>query len=65
MKLKNVFVSASLVIGSCLSMNTAAQAASFTTNFTPADPDSTEDIFLESITQHGKTISHFSFVESV
>lgn len=64
MKVKNIFVSASLVAGSLLSINTAAQAASFTTNFTPNNPNPTENIWLQSIEQNGYTVSDFHLVES-
>ncbi|MEA5578546.1 exosortase-dependent surface protein XDP2 [Anabaena sp. UHCC 0451] len=64
MKSQNIFLTAGLLLGSFLAMTTTAQAASFTTNFTPNNPDPKSDILLQSITQNGKTISNFSFLKS-
>lgn len=64
MKPQNILLSAGLLLGSFLAMTTTAKAASFTTNFTPNNPDPKADILLQSIQQNGKTISNFSFVKS-
>lgn len=64
MNAKTLSVSASLALGSLLLMTSTAKAASFTTNFTPNSPDPKADIWLQSITQNGKTFSNFSLVES-
>ncbi|MBD2566883.1 exosortase-dependent surface protein XDP2 [Anabaena lutea] len=64
MKAQNLLISASLVISSVVAMAASAQAASFTTNFTPNNPDPKADIWLQSVTQNGKTVSNFSLVKS-
>jgi hypothetical protein len=63
MKAKQILISGSLVTSSILLMSISAQAASFTTNVSQKS-DPTQDIFLQSVEQNGKTITNFSFVKS-
>ncbi|MBD2627418.1 exosortase-dependent surface protein XDP2 [Trichormus variabilis] len=60
MNVKNAFIFTSLLCGAVLSSTNSAEAASFTSNVTGNDP--TKDIILNSITQNGKNISKFSYV---
>ncbi|MBV6626394.1 MAG: PEP-CTERM sorting domain-containing protein [Rivularia sp. (in: Bacteria)] len=64
MKFRKLVTSISLTIGSVLFVSNTAQAASFTSNVSQ-NSNAKEDIFLNSITQKGKTFSTFSYVESV
>jgi hypothetical protein len=62
-KIKNSILSMGFIATSILAVNNTAQAANFTTN-TSGSSSSTGNIFLQSITQNGKTFSDFSLVES-
>ncbi len=64
MKLKNFLVPAGLVISSVLAVSSSAQAANFTTQVNQQNSDATQDTWLQSITQNGKTVSNFSLVKS-
>jgi hypothetical protein len=60
MKVKNAFLSISLLCVGVFAGNSAAQAASFVSNISYTDP--TSDVILNSITQNGTTFNNFSFV---
>ncbi|MBD2691812.1 exosortase-dependent surface protein XDP2 [Anabaena catenula] len=60
MNVKNAFIFTSLLFGAVLSGTNSAEAASFTSNVTGNDP--TKDIILNSITQNGKNINNFSYI---
>ncbi|MGH1395612.1 MAG: exosortase-dependent surface protein XDP2 [Trichormus sp.] len=68
MKVKNIFISTGLVLSAVLGVSSNAQAASFTTNFTPNPfnpaTDSTKDITLQSIEQNGFTTDDFILVKT-
>lgn len=61
---KNFLFSTGLALSTVVGLSGAAQAASFTTNFTPNPANPRGNIFLQSITQNGFTRSNFNFVES-
>lgn len=63
MRIKSLFTSVSLVLGTVLAVSNSAQAASFTTNVNQKS-DTKADILLESIEQNGQTITEFSFVNN-
>lgn len=60
MKLRNAFISVSLVLGAICSGSEFAKAANFTSNISFTQP--TNDVILNSITQNGTTFNDFSFV---
>lgn len=60
MKLKNSFLSISLLCAGVLAGNGTAQAAGFVSNISYTNP--TRDVILNSITQNGTTFNNFSFV---
>lgn len=64
MKAKNLLFSTGLALSAVVGVSGAAQAASFTTNFTPNPADPTQDITLQSITQNGETSLSLNFVET-
>ncbi|BAY35900.1 hypothetical protein NIES2111_02180 [Nostoc sp. NIES-2111] len=65
MKAKNLLFSTGLALSAVVGVSSTAQAAIFTTNFTPDSPDPKEDIFLQFVTQNGRDSISFNFVESV
>lgn len=65
MRFHQIVFPTGLALSSVLAVSSSAEAASFTTNFTPNPADPKKDIFLESITQNGVTLSNFNYVESV
>ena len=62
MKITKLVTSIGLTVGSVLFVANSAQAASFTSNVSQKT-DPKKDIFLDSITQQGKTFSNLSFVK--
>jgi hypothetical protein len=62
---KKLILSTGIALSAVVGVSGAAQAASFTTTFTPSpNPDPKGNIFLQSVTQNGVTFSSFNFVES-
>jgi hypothetical protein len=62
MKARNLSISLSVILSTVAATASAANAAAFTSNISQ-NTNSKADIFLTSITQHGKTFSNFSYVK--
>ncbi|MBD2502558.1 exosortase-dependent surface protein XDP2 [Anabaena azotica] len=62
MKFYTILLPTGLAVSTVLAVSHSAQAASFTTNFTPNPADPKKDIFLESITQNGVRLTNFNYV---
>jgi len=63
MKTKNLYITVGLLFSTILATANSAQAASFTSNVSQ-NTNPKANVFLNSITQNGKTFSNFSYVNS-
>ncbi|WP_414752935.1 exosortase-dependent surface protein XDP2 [Anabaena sp. CCY 9910] len=63
MKTKNLYITVGLLVSTILTTANSAQAAIFTSNVSQ-NTNPKANIFLNSITQNGKTFSNFSYVNS-
>ncbi|HLO89484.1 MAG TPA: exosortase-dependent surface protein XDP2 [Nostocaceae cyanobacterium] len=63
MKARKLFISLGVMLTTVAATSSAAHAAAFTSNVSQ-NTDAKANIFLNSITQNGKTFSNFSYVNS-